>query len=117
MQEKCRAMKFQRGTSGNPAGAAKGKPHKRAARIQQALINDNAADILAKVIEQAKAGDSQAQATFFKLMPKHRFVSSPVDLPVAQSAARSSGVNRHADGDGGARRSRSWARSTSCPER
>jgi hypothetical protein len=85
MQEKCRAMKFQRGTSGNPAGAAKGKPHMRAARIR-ALINDNAADILLKVIEQAKAGDSQAQAAFLKLVPRHRYVSSPVDLPVAQSA-------------------------------
>jgi hypothetical protein len=80
------AMRFQRGVSGNPAGAAKGKPHKRAALIR-ALINDNAADILRKVIEQAKAGDSQAQATFLKLLPKHRFVAAPVDMPAPQSAS------------------------------
>ena len=38
------------------------------------------------MIEQTKAGDSQAQAAFLKLLPKYRVVMTPVDMPVAQSA-------------------------------
>jgi hypothetical protein len=70
-------MVWKAGQSGNLKGHGKGKPNKRAALIR-ALISDNAANILAKVIEQAKAGDSQAQAAFLKLLPKHRFVSEPI---------------------------------------
>lgn len=79
-------MPFVRGQSGNPNGAPKGKPHKRTSDIR-ALVKDNAVAILKKVIEQAKLGDVHAQATFIRLLPKHRFVSEPISLPVAQSAA------------------------------
>jgi Family of unknown function (DUF5681) len=78
-------VKFAKGTSGNPQGRPKGKPTLLAGRIR-ALIDGNAADILAKVIEQAKAGDSQAQAAFLKLLPKYRVVMTTVEMPVAQSA-------------------------------
>ena len=79
-------MKFQTGKSGNPAGMAKGKSHKVTGQVR-ALINDNSADILRKVIEQAKNGDSQAQAAFLKLMPRHRTVMAPVDLKPAADAS------------------------------
>jgi hypothetical protein len=77
-------MTFRPGVSGNPSGAKKG-PRSLASRIRT-LIDGNAADILAKVIEQAKAGDSQAQAAFLKLLPKYRVVMTTVEMPVAQSA-------------------------------
>ena len=81
-------MPFVRGQSGNPNGAPRGKPHKRTSDIR-ALVRDNAVPILKKVIEQAKLGDVHAQATFIRLLPRYRFVSESVDLPLAQSAAES----------------------------
>ena len=38
------------------------------------------------MIERAKAGDGQAQATFLKLIPKHRFVSAPTELKPAKDS-------------------------------
>lgn len=64
---------------------AKGRAHKATEAVRK-LISDNSAAILTKVIEQAKAGDSQAQATFIKLMPKHRFVPSPIELSTAEDS-------------------------------
>jgi hypothetical protein len=66
-------------------GRAKGKLNK-ATEAVRALVSDNAADIVRLVIEQAKLGDVHAQATFIRMLPKFRFVSAPVDMPLAQSA-------------------------------
>lgn len=67
-------------------GRAKGKLNKATEAVRN-LVSDNAADIVKLVIEQAKAGDVNAQATFIRMLPKFRFVSAPIDMPVAQSAA------------------------------
>lgn len=80
-------MVWKPGQSGNRNGRGKGKPNKLTSRIRE-LIDGNAADILAKVIEQAKAGDSQAQAAFLKLLPKYRVVMTTVEMPVARAPAR-----------------------------
>jgi hypothetical protein len=64
---------------------AKGRAHKATEAVRQ-LISDNSAAILTKVIEQAKSGDSQAQATFIKLIPKHRFVAFPTELKPAKDS-------------------------------
>lgn len=56
------------------------------------MISKDGPTILAKVIEQAKAGDGQAQAAFLKLLPRYRFTSSPIDLvglPVSVASRRS----------------------------
>lgn len=75
-------------TSGHPkiGGRAKGKAN-RATEAVRRLVNDNAADIVRLVIEQAKAGDVHAQATFIRMLPKYRFVAQAVDMPAPQSAA------------------------------
>ena len=77
-------------TPGQPkrGGRAKGKRNKATEAIRQ-LVSDNAADIVRLVIMQARAGDVNAQATFIRMLPKYRFVSESVDLPLAQSAAES----------------------------
>jgi Family of unknown function (DUF5681) len=74
-----------KGQSGNPAGMAKGRAHKATEAVRR-LISENSAAILTKVIEQAKSGDSQAQATFIKLIPKHRFVATPTELKPAKDS-------------------------------
>jgi hypothetical protein len=77
-------MKFQKGQSGNPAGAPKGKPHQRPAHIR-ALVSDKAGAIVAKIIERAESGDVEACRIFCRyLMPRHRFVPEPVNLPPAK---------------------------------
>ena len=73
---------------------AKGRAHKATEAVRK-LISDNSAAILTKVIKQAKSGDSQAQATFIKLIPKHRFVASPTELkPVKDSDEAKLQINK-----------------------
>ena len=51
------------------------------------LVNDASVEVIKKVIENAKLGDPEATRLFLRvLMPKHRFVAEPVDLPAAQNA-------------------------------
>ncbi len=79
------ALTFSRGQSGNPAGAPKGKPHARTARVRKAIA-DNTGAIVAAIIKDALAGDPTARQLFVhRLMPRHRFVAEPVDLPPAQT--------------------------------
>jgi hypothetical protein len=79
-------LPYQPGQSGNPAGAAKGKPHKRTEQFRK-LVADSTVEIAKKVIENAKAGDPHALALFFhRMAPRHRFVAEPVDLPPAKNA-------------------------------
>ncbi len=67
-------------------GRAKGKLNK-ATEAVRALVSDNAPAIVKLIIEQAKAGDVAAQATFVRMLPKYRFVAQAVDMPAPQSAA------------------------------
>ena len=66
-------------------GRAKGTPNKATEAVRR-LVNDNAADIVAKLIEQAKGGDAQAQATFIRMLPRHRVVMSSIELQPAKDS-------------------------------
>jgi hypothetical protein len=66
-------------------GRAKGKLNKATEAVRQ-LVSDNAPAIVKLIIEQAKAGDVAAQATFVRMLPRYRFVSASVDMPVAVGA-------------------------------
>jgi hypothetical protein len=78
-------MAWKRGQSGNPSGKKKGQVHK-ATEAVRALVNDNSAAIVTKIIEQAKAGDGVAQTAFLKLLPRHRFVATPTELKPAKDS-------------------------------
>jgi hypothetical protein len=79
-------MRFQSGQSGNPAGAKKG-PRSLAVRIR-AMAEKDAVEIVRAVIEGAKLGDIECRRLYLKyLLPLPRVISTPVDLPLAQSAA------------------------------
>ena len=75
-------------TPGQPkrGGRAKGKLNKATEAVRQ-LVSDNAPAIVKLIIEQAKAGDVAAQATFIRMLPKYRFVSAAVDMPVPRAPA------------------------------
>ena len=77
-------MAYRPGQSGNPAGGKPG-PQKRTAQFRK-LIADSTNEIARKIIENAKLGDPAAQALFVKnLMPRHRFVAEPINLPPAKT--------------------------------
>jgi hypothetical protein len=79
-------MQFQPGQSGNPAGAKKG-PRSLTMRIR-AMAEKDAVQIVKAVIEGAKAGDVECRRLYLKyLLQLPRVISTPVDLPAAQSAA------------------------------
>jgi hypothetical protein len=79
-------MTFRSGISGNPAGAKKG-PRSLAVRIR-AMAEKDAVEIVKAIIEAAKLGDVEARRLYLKyLLPLPRVISTPVDLPQAQSAA------------------------------
>lgn len=76
-------MPYKPGESGNPKGWPKGKKQARAARVR-ALINDKTGVIVEKILANAENGDVASMQMFCKhLMPRHRFVPEPVDLPPA----------------------------------
>jgi hypothetical protein len=54
------APRFVKGKSGNPAGARKGSKHKRTLLLA-AMSSADRADIVAKIIRQAKRGDRASQ--------------------------------------------------------
>ena len=79
-------MPFKSGRSGNPAGAPR-RPHARTQHIRK-IIADSTGEIVASIIKDAKNNDVAARQLFVKhLMPRHRFVAEPVDLPPAKDAA------------------------------
>jgi hypothetical protein len=80
------AMRFQPGQSGNPAGSRKGA-RSLAARIR-AMAEKDAVEIIGAVVEGAKLGDVECRRLFLKyIYPLPRVIATPVDLPLAQSAA------------------------------
>jgi hypothetical protein len=54
------APRFAKGKSGNPAGLKRGTKHKRTLLLA-AMASDDRADIVAKIIRQAKRGDRASQ--------------------------------------------------------
>jgi hypothetical protein len=79
-------MTFRPGVSGNPSGGKKG-PRSLAVRIRS-MAEKDAVEIVKAVIEGAKLGDVECRRLYLKyLLPLPRVISTPVDLPPAQSAA------------------------------
>jgi hypothetical protein len=79
-------MQFQPGQSGNPSGAKKG-PRSLAVRIR-AMAEKDAIEIVRAIIEGAKLGDVECRRLYLKyLLPMPRMISTPVELPLAQSAS------------------------------
>ena len=79
-------MTFRPGISGNPAGGKRG-PRKRPSLIRK-MIADQTPGIVKAILADALAGDVAARQMFCRFFyPRHRYVSMPVDLPVAQSLA------------------------------
>ena len=80
-------MTFKPGQSGNPRGWPKGKKQKRPAHVR-ALISEKTGTLVEKILTNAENGDVESLRLFCRyLMPRHRFVPEPVDLPPAQNAA------------------------------
>jgi hypothetical protein len=80
---------FPGGQSGNPAGRPKGSRNKVTA-ICTELLGDAAEDVIAKLIEQAKAGDGIAlRLCVERLVPVHaaRDRAVQIDLPDASQRA------------------------------
>jgi hypothetical protein len=79
-------MTFRPGVSGNPSGGKKG-PRSLAVRIRS-MAEKDAVEIVKAVIEGAKLSDVECRRLYLKyLLPLPRVISTPVDLPPAQSAA------------------------------
>jgi hypothetical protein len=74
-------MPFVKGQSGNPAGR-KPKPKTGPDKLRQDLLRQ-APEILAALVEQAKAGDvAAAQAVLSRCLPALRPTDRPVPLPL-----------------------------------
>jgi hypothetical protein len=77
--------KFTPGASGNPNGRPKGRPS--LAKSIRAMAEKDAIEIVRAIIEGAKLGDVECRRLYLKyLLPMPRVISTPVDLPAAQSA-------------------------------
>ncbi|KVU85019.1 hypothetical protein WL38_25870 [Burkholderia ubonensis] len=71
---------FKKGQSGNPAGKPKGARDKRTALRE--LLQPHAADLVAKAVELAKAGDTTAlRICIDRCIPAIKAKDAPVDLP------------------------------------
>jgi len=75
-------MGFKKGQSGNPSGRPKGRPDRRA-QWRQAL-EKHGDDLVAKVVELALAGDSQAlKLCIDRAIPAYRPAAEPVRFEMA----------------------------------
>lgn len=71
---------FKKGQSGNPAGKPRGTRDKRTALRE--LLQPHAADLVAKAVELAKAGDTTAlRICIDRCIPVIKAKDAPVDLP------------------------------------
>ena len=86
-QEKQRGRPFKPGQSGNPAGKPKGARH--AALLALDAIGEEAAkDVLAKVIEAAKEGDARsAEIILRRLWPERKGRPVLIELPPIEKPA------------------------------
>ncbi|MBI0538959.1 hypothetical protein D9599_25735 [Roseomonas sp. KE2513] len=78
---------FQPGQSGNPAGRPKGSRH-AALLALDAIGQEAAADVLRKVVEDAKGGDLRASEILLRrLWPERKGRPIALDLPPLEKAA------------------------------
>lgn len=70
-------MAFKKGQSGNPTGRPKGRPDKRAQWRKE--LEKHGTDLVAKAVELALAGDSQAlKLCIDRAIPAYRPTAEPV---------------------------------------
>src|SRR5262245_1886149 len=87
--EEIRAMPFQKGQSGNPAGRPRGIVN-RATALAQTLLSERAEGIARKVIELAEAGDMAAiRVCMERLVPPIKHHPVAVELPPLENAVDS----------------------------
>src|SRR5262249_49284801 len=87
--EETKAMPFQKGQSGNPAGRPRGIVN-RATALAQNLLSERAEGIARKVIELAEEGDMAAiRVCMERLVPPIKHQPVAVELPPLEKAADS----------------------------
>src|SRR5262245_49886023 len=87
--EEIKAMRFQKGQSGNPAGRPRGIVN-RATALAQNLLSERAEGIARKVIELAEEGDMAAiRVCMERLVPPIKHQPVAVELPPIQKPADS----------------------------
>lgn len=94
-------MAFKKGQSGNPAGKPKGALSRRTLLAKQ--LEAHMPDLLAKVVELAKKGDTQAlKICIDRGLPAKKVIDELVDLgkPLDGTAAEQGRIVLHAVGDG-----------------
>jgi len=81
---------WEQGQSGNPAGRPPGIKDKRTAMRQ--LLEPHAEELVAKVVEMAKAGDSTAlRICIDRLIPPAKAREEPVSLPLGDGSLAEKG--------------------------
>jgi hypothetical protein len=94
-------MAFKKGQSGNPAGKPKGALSRRTLLAQQ--LETHMPELLAKVVELAKKGDTQAlKICIDRGLPAKKVIDELVDLgkPLDGTAAEQGRIVLQAVGDG-----------------
>src|SRR5262249_45271783 len=87
--EEIKAMPFQKGQSGNPAGRPRGIVN-RATALAQTLLSERAGGIARKVIELAEEGDMAAiRVCMERLVPPIKHQPVAVELPPLENAVDS----------------------------
>ena len=83
-------MTWEAGQSGNPAGRPPGIRDKRTA--MRALLEPHADELVAKVVEMAKNGDTTAlRICIDRLIPPAKPREEPVSLPLAEGSLAEKG--------------------------
>jgi hypothetical protein len=83
-------MTWEKGESGNPAGRPIGVPDKRTA--MRALLEPHAEDLVAKVVELAKSGDTTAlRICIDRLIPPAKARDDAVSLPLGNGSLAEKG--------------------------
>ena len=83
-------MRFEKGNSGNPAGRPPGIRDKRTAMRE--LLIPHAAELVAKVVEMAKAGDTTAlRICIDRLIPAAKAKDDPIMLPAMGDSLAANG--------------------------
>jgi hypothetical protein len=81
---------WEQGQSGNPAGRPKGIKDKRTAMRE--LLEPHADELVTKVVEMAKAGDTTAlRICIDRLIPPAKAREEPVSLPLATGSLAEKG--------------------------
>jgi hypothetical protein len=84
-ESKTNKGRFSKGASGNPSGRPRGSPNK-ARLLMEALLEGEAQELIRKVIDLAKDGDTQAlRLCLDRLMPAARDRAVVFDFPPIQS--------------------------------